>query len=490
MNSPDSTAVARLDLVRKVGITAGEASDTTACWVGPTDTAPFDMRSVMPDQLDSVDLTEVGLWVIDGRADSGEQTLRTIRQHGAAAIYLRPVVSLGYDSTHADLTGADTTLGYEGFTPHTEQDLLHKYNRLNLWIDSLPESRQPADRNIAFKMLRLIVSRESELAPQATTQRPTGFAYPLVEPLFEYIDASVQQTLEHLAAQQVLNTRFVTKVHCCSHCQGAFLNFKETCPDCESEDLETDELLHHFRCAYTAELKQFKQDGELICPKCDRKLLHIGVDYDKPSVVYGCRACSHSFNEPDVVTTCFNCQRTTRPEHQTQRSVSAYSATAIGQNAARHGLENLFTSILGDGVELWGYSSFKSLLSVEAARIQRYNVSQSTLMLVNISDLERLYLQLGNRVAEVFVELSAVFQSVLRRSDAITTRNETLFLVLLTETDPIQAGRAVQRLKEGIAELLASNLDHEPEIIADLEAVDETVDLDESVERFLSQHVA
>ena len=36
----------------------------------------------------------------------------------------------------------------------------------------------------------------------------------------------------------------------------------------------------------------------LICPKCHKKLRHIGVDYDRPAVVYTCNDCENSFTSP------------------------------------------------------------------------------------------------------------------------------------------------------------------------------------------------
>jgi GGDEF domain-containing protein len=358
------------------------------------------------------------------------------------------------------------------------------FEYINQWIDALPNSNE-LDNNIAFKILRFIASRNKEFAPVLSVADMTGFLYPQLQPFFERRDIGILQTIDFLHAQNLLISHFFKKAYFCSHCDCAFLNFEEICPHCSSNDLNMDELIHHFKCAYTGASPDFKRGDDLVCPKCDKALRHIGVDYDKPSTVYRCNQCAHSFQEPLVTSTCYNCGRTTEPENQVLRTIQSYSISSIGENAARYGMESLFANILETEIKLTPFASFNDFYNVEVARIQRYKKSTSSLVLFGFENLNELYIQLGKRAQNIFVELSAVFKSVLRSSDLITARNESVFIVIMTETDVVSAERAVERLKEGVEALFENNLDYKPTLFTRIHEVGPELSPEKMLEQFL-----
>lgn len=282
------------------------------------------------------------------------------------------------------------------------------------------------------------------LKPVMTIRRSVGYVYSILEPLFESHGIGVLDTLSFFNSQSLLNEMFSTKAHFCGHCGSAFLNFKETCPDCSSDDLSIDELVHHFKCAYTAELFDFLQGEKLVCPKCERTLRHIGIDYDKPSTISHCNQCNHRFQETVVMTDCYGCGRSAEPTNQDVRQISNYSITAIGQTAAYYGLDVLFTNILENEMQLYSANAFRNFYCVEAARMARYKISESSLAMINFVGLDNLYINLGRKAAQIFVELSAIFKAVFRESDVITAHNESIFFVLMTETSFDNANRAIE----------------------------------------------
>ncbi len=441
------------------------------------------------DELAKAARENFSCWIVDSHNEQeAVQVLHAIRQHLAPSVYLRPVLLLtdnGSAERYREF-GADEWSTHERFNLHTWADIAGRLEPINQWIETLSDCHSPADTNIAFRVLRMITARSREFSPLLADIKMTGYLYPELESLFVKGGVDLLQTLDFLESQSLLKGRFFSRAHFCSHCGSAFLNFKETCPQCQSNDLRVEELIHHYRCAYVGESVEFHKGGHLSCPKCERPLKHIGVDYDKPSVVHQCNECGHSTQHPEIVTTCYSCARTMEPENQLVRTVKSYEVSAIGRNAALFGLENLFTSILENDLKLFSDNSFRDFFEVEKARVARYKKSVSSLATIQFKALDQLYIKLGERAKDVFGELSTVFRAVFRRSDVITARNESLFLVIMTETNRDSAEIAVLRLSRGVEELLLHNLNYAPELGVSVNEIDSELELDAVLEQLLT----
>lgn len=449
------------------------------------------LPEVAPDAVGALDASRIRVWLLEAKdVEEAYPGICALRQNRSPAVYLRPIVlCLENDQGPQELlNAADGSSLIEGLTAEILAKTLSRFDSINLWIERAQQLAEKKDTSIAVKYLRFIASRGRAFAPMKTTRYNTGFIFPEFLPFLKKDDtADLQATLDFLLQQRVVRGDFITRAHHCSQCDCAFLNFKESCPDCGSDDLQLDELVHHFRCGHIGELKEYREGGELSCPKCERSLHQIGVDYDKPSIVYQCRSCSHSFQDPQVMTTCFNCGHTTAPENLSVRDVMSYSITAIGSNAAEYGFETLFSNLLEVELKLYSPKTFREILQLEVARIERYKRSQSCLALINF-DLEKLYLELGARAEETFAELSAVFSSVLRNSDVISAQTESLFLLLMTETTEQQAQLAMKRLTEGIVALMQTNMHYEVKLQVAFHNIDAQLNLDQTLEDFLQTH--
>lgn len=447
------------------------------------------IQTVSQEQITTIDSQDVAYWLIDMRIwKEGWEILCYIRRHLSPTVYLKPVLFLiDSDTIPQDIvTASDGNIHRSSCDERLLEEWVSRVEQINQWISHLPNAHTNTDTNIAFKVLRLITSRNIELEPITTIRRHSGYVYPLLEPLFAKRDTGVLETLAFLESQHLLNGRFISRAHFCGHCSSAFLNFKETCPQCTSDDIRSAELIHHFKCAYTAEISNFRKGDLLSCPKCERDLKHIGVDYDKPSIIHNCNQCSHTFQDPKIMTTCYNCGREAEPEHQQTRTIYAYSASAIGLNAADYGLDTLFTNILDSELNLFSETAFNDFFRIEKSRIQRYKKSNSSLAIIRFSDLDKLYIKLGSRAREVFFELSIIFKSVLRTSDVISAKNETIFFVLMTETATEHAQRAADRLQEGVTNLFKNNLDFSPEMSTKIYSVNSDLEIDSALEGFLA----
>lgn len=444
-------------------------------------------------QLKSVDMASIACWIIDeDEPELVKALVEAIRQHPCPSIYLRGIVLLTDKNINTDDLSqqcVDTCSNLQLFDRTIANELCSSFSSINEWIDKLPKATEHSDINVSFKVLRFIASRKAEMLPVMSAQVHCGYDYPLISPVLENNDGTILEILDFLDERALLTPRFITKTHLCNHCNSAFLNFKEVCPHCRAEEIKAAELIHHFKCAYTGEFSEFSVNNKLQCPKCDMALHHIGVDYDKPSIVFRCAECAHSFQEPEITSTCFSCRRSCKPEDQVAKTISAYSATAIGQNAAIFGLESLFTDILQNKLKLFSPVAFTDFLQIETARIVRYKISNSSLLIMQFPDIEKLQIRLGRRAEEVFIELSAIFKSTLRQSDVISARNESVFFMVLTETALPEAKLVAQRLTDAITQLFKSNLDYSPAIATALKPINKELKVDTLLEEFLEKNV-
>lgn len=407
--------------------------------------------------LDSQRAQAAPAFVLVPEQDSGAAgLLQTLRRHPDPDIYLKPVLLRCQQPPPAELAQAcdGSWAGSPGELP---QGLLQVCSGIRDSIVGL--ARAPGgDTGLPLRLLRFMACRGGPLSPLPTARHRQGHVYPSLEPLASAEPGAVLNSLEVLEEQRVIQGELHTTAYECAHCGCAFLNFTENCPQCAAVDLSHDDLVHHFRCGYTAELGAFRRGEQLVCPKCDRALHHIGVDYDKPSSMFHCRSCTHDFQEPTIRTTCYDCGHNSAPENLPQRSVKRFMVTALGQNAAALGLESLFMSVMERRLNLCPWDAFQMFLKVEAARIARYRRSRSSLLLLQLCGVDELYVRLGRRADDVFEELAEAMTQILRRSDLITARHDALFVALLTETDEAQAARAAARLDEGVGELLQNNM--------------------------------
>ena len=435
---------------------------------------------------------------IFGEGERPRRLLARLRSHRQMAVYLKPVLW----APEGDGTSAveDEVDGVWGGEDQPQQDSLPTLQALppdlqghvasiNQRIGRIREGGAQESDSLGLRVLRFMTTRETTFRPQRTTDDIAGFVYPRLSPLLEGGASELLQILSRLEERHLLRGTFVTRRHVCQHCRCGFLDFVETCPNCGAAHVDVDDLVHHFRCAYTGPLSEFEEErGQLVCPKCDRQLRQIGVDYDKPSLVHNCRECNEEFQDPEVKTTCYQCGRTHPPERQIEETVQAYEVTAVGRNAAIHGLNDSFLSALQQETRVLDDSTFRTIVSAEVSRIERYERFVSSLLLVRLSGVDELRAELGPEAQAVIEDLARTFSNVVRGSDYLTVRDETLFLFLLPETDVEGAERAGERLREGVEDILAENLDHPPRLQTEARPLTEGLALDDAVQQFLSAH--
>jgi len=450
----------------------------------PDDATTFaDFESGVIDALGSERARSASVFLLDLRA-SGDaaMALRDIRGHRSPQIYLKPVVLLADGAERGGVLERAVDGVWDVLKdPEPPPGLASRMERLRQRADAMAVSGPEGDAQLPFRILRFMATREAVYEPEPTIESPTGYRYPPLAPFLGGGDdgQDVGELLASLESDhRVLEGQFAAKAYACTHCGCGFLNFVEICPNCGSAHLTEDETVHHYRCGYVAPFREFRRGNALYCPKCEKELQHIGVDYDKPSPIYDCNECGHRFPEPEVTTACYRCRRVTPPESQVQRTIKSYAVSPFGLNAARYGLDSLLVSVLQTRMQLFEYGVFKQFLAAEASRVERYPPSKSTLVVMFFDEIDQIYLELGSRSRELFEEIAVELSSIVRESDLLSSRNESLFLALFAQTSIEQVRPAVDRLRATVDNLLRVALKSPPSFTVTIHPVGGELDLD------------
>lgn len=384
------------------------------------------------------------------------EILRRIRSAAATAVHLLPVF------LHADLPLHDPYLLALADGTVETQGIPTLFNRARPLRESAERFRDlhqlSPEAQVAVRALRFMLTRNREIAPVVLPKSRFGYVYPIITAHFaDRDDARVFRILDLIREQGAAETRFLDRQRLCPHCLSAFLNFREVCPKCHSADLVVSDLVHHFTCGHVAAEEEYRHEDQLVCPKCRKILRHIGLDYDKPSVVFTCRSCRETFQDPEVWGFCFYCEHTSQAAELVIRDIYAFNPSQTSLNVALSGMQISLGDMLRDKLRLVDYASFQAILAFEYEREKRYKRA-STLVYVQIDNFPELSMRFGEKREEVALEMAGIIRETLRDSDVLSVLNESAFAVLLPETPLENTEVVIRRLQERLDALFASNL--------------------------------
>jgi GGDEF domain-containing protein len=221
--------------------------------------------------------------------------------------------------------------------------------------------------------------------------------------------------------------------------------------------------LHHFRCSYVGRKSEFQQNEVLRCPKCERRLRHVGVDYDKPRRDFWCGDCGRQFEEPEVECHCLNCRETCPPEDAEIRTFREYEITPDGRLSAQEGSypETHVADLLRNTPGLYRPRAFEQLYRLEVARCQRYDVP-ATLASLRIENLTELVNgRAGRKLRRLTDEIKELLGGTFRETDLLTDVSRDHILVIFTHTPAEEARNALERLDDSLRELVAHRIEVE-----------------------------
>ncbi|MEW6135436.1 MAG: hypothetical protein HPY80_09230 [Bacteroidales bacterium] len=381
--------------------------------------------------------------------------LRQCRSSFIGTLYLLPIFIYSIDKNIDPIAeslsdGVVSSLQVEGVIGKIDKI---RNKQVNLAaIDSVSP-----DIRIMTKVLRFLYTRETRLTPVVNPNSNIGYFYPILSEHYKNGDLSeLFKILDDGIQKEYLRPRFVDRLHLCSNCYSGFINFRETCPKCNSADLVTENLIHHFVCAYVGPEHDFHSGDYLVCPKCNRMLRHIGVDYDKPSIIYNCRNCSHIFQEPVMEAFCFNCQKKNPVEALIDKQIYSYELTPIGEETAING----FGREIREEFELPGFitfTTFNIFLKYEVERAKNSGrISSAGSLILSMSDEDRNRMGPGYR--KLAGEIADFIKNATFSTDILSFVNNNTYLIISPDSEPTRLQNLLENIRQSVHKLLLSNL--------------------------------
>ncbi len=389
--------------------------------------------------------------------------IKRIRRHDDLQVYLKPIFLL---NTHggeiieygrAVLDGEVQGGAIDRFLKDHEA-VINGINTHIAQFTSAPQEHAAHQYGLAVKAIRFIHSRNNPIKPIRFPKSIYAYSYPFIDILITGNHYQQFTLIDFLENRNLIEGTFVDRVHCCSFCYASFLNFREICVNCQSPNISNEDLIHHFPCGYMGPESDFMRTGKLICPKCRKNLKHIGVDFDRPSQVFTCSVCTHSFQEPDVDALCVNCGKTIAPEKLLYRTLKEFKLTPLGEASALSGIVYSLQEELRENIEVVSMDKFNVVLNLEIERVRRYKKSLSTIVRLVFDNYADLLTQLGSASTALSRQIVAEIADFVRTTDLVAFIDDRTLLFLLTETSVSNAKIAMDRLMKRITALITENL--------------------------------
>ncbi len=272
--------------------------------------------------------------IISQNKDTFESIISTIRSHNDPSIYLKPLFYKhdidSYFKIHTDGT----------INELTSANIISNINTKTLEIK--PVNTVSFQESMMLRFLNYMYTRDGKITPKKNRYETLGYLYPFIS-LFYTKDAfSIFKLLDKMEKDAFINSQLKDYVQLCNPCHDSYLVYKETCPKCNSIDITPHDIIHHFVCAHVAPEEDFKnpESDQIECPKCNKHLRHIGIDYDKPSAVYQCNNCNHDFQNATVIAECHTCNHHNQLEELVQFPIKEYQLTLQGIQTLKQGFNS------------------------------------------------------------------------------------------------------------------------------------------------------
>jgi hypothetical protein len=293
-------------------------------------------------------------------------------------------------------------------------------------------------------LLRQISAAGGTVTPNARPNAVHGYAYALS-------GEDLDRDLAFLAARNYLEARFFDRVSLCPKCDSHHLNVREICPSCRRAHLSAEGLLHHFACGYVGIPSEFSptEDGSYLCPKCNRKMHHLGTEFDRLGKAFTCRGCGLISENPPVEAVCLACGVRSRAEDLISVLVFSYVLTSRGAAAIR--CESLFngdeeTVVVADA-PVYRRKVMLEFIDNELRRLLRFKDAFS-LLLVKCAPTA-----LGPNGNQAPTEWLNRVRENLRDVDLIGQVGDALYIVILPQTKRREAESLCDRIEVALGKV-------------------------------------
>lgn len=156
-------------------------------------------------------------------------------------------------------------------------------------------------------LVDMLEGKVRRIKPRYELSPKKRVSYPDAERYLENPPEELMDILELLAEEGILLREFFDKHLVCPE-DDSSMEYLTRCPVCNSLDIIREEMIEHLECGHTRPVKDFiTEEGDYVCPKCNRELRAIGVDYSRMGEVYRCPECNEISDSPEEIFRCLKC---------------------------------------------------------------------------------------------------------------------------------------------------------------------------------------
>jgi len=175
--------------------------------------------------------------------------LKKFRSHSNIEFYLKPIFLINTKTNNDPLLKelVDGTIISFDQIPETINDI----NQISIKTAQLESSSSNSFEVQLFKkVLNYMFTRETNtFTPHPDINSSIGYCYPTISVNFEtFEEAKVLDLLEWAEKENLIWPDFLDRVYLCSNCKNGHLSYREICPNCDSANMRSEDLVHHFPC--------------------------------------------------------------------------------------------------------------------------------------------------------------------------------------------------------------------------------------------------
>jgi hypothetical protein len=399
--------------------------------------------------------------IVDSRdAEFARFIIKRIRTHYNPEFYLKPIFLINYKESK------DPFLNYlhDGIVYSYDQikEIAEVVKQIFFKTTQLDFQLIPSfEAQTMKKVLNFMYTRDLKtLKPFVDLNSIIGYTFPEISVHFDNAEeAQVLEIFEWAEREGLIWPDFQERIYLCNHCSSGFLSYREVCPHCNSSNSKSEDLVHHFPCAFIGPISDFKNaiDNTLTCPKCNKDLRHIGVDYDKPAIIHHCNSCDNNFQDFFVKAKCISCSQDVEVQYLIPKSINVYKLTKKGRSAATNGflssgqeVEDIFGTI--------NMSTFKIMLHYELERVKANPSQKTSIALVNFENIFELYNKIGKKAEKNLLEdLVNMIRENIKPSDFIAFENSSTLYLGLINADAMKAEQQLMELSILIEKAIKTN---------------------------------
>lgn len=387
------------------------------------------------------------------------QLIRKVRGHSNPEFYLKPLFLLNGSDNRDPLIN----MNIDGvlFSFDQSPQLVPTLNKIYLKIADLTYTKSLSyEAQVIDKTLNLLYTREKkEINPVPYYHSGIGYTFPELSVNYDFKEEwQVFEILQIAEEEGLFSSEYIERVYLCNSCSCSYLVYREVCPQCDSTNSVSEDLVHHFPCAYIGPVSDFKNelDNHMHCPKCYKSLRHIGVDYDKPSIIYTCKNCDSKFQDFNVKSKCLGCSNDSDVQYLVPKEVRRYSITRKGESAAVTGFISTSKDI-EDFIGTVKIDTFKVFLKYEIERLKQ-SPYVSNIACIHLRNAGELFSMIGtNSQRSLLKELVEIVRRNLRSADIISFESATTLLICMNDIPEKVASHILEEISTLIRRLLQKN---------------------------------